>query len=61
VTGSVTGKTSFVIAGEEAGSKLDRARELGVAVLDEVGLDALLRDRGVLPPAQESPDGAARP
>ncbi|WP_412029275.1 NAD-dependent DNA ligase LigA [Deinococcus yunweiensis] len=47
VTGSVTGKTSFLIAGEDAGSKLDRARELKVAVLDEAGLDALLADRGV--------------
>ena len=42
VSGSVSKKTSFVIAGEEAGSKLDKARELGVAILDEEGLQALL-------------------
>jgi DNA ligase (NAD+) len=42
VTGSVSKKTDFVVAGAEAGSKLDRARELGVALLDEPGLRALL-------------------
>jgi DNA ligase (NAD+) len=42
VSGSVSKKTSYVVAGEAAGSKLDKARELGVAVLDEAGLRELL-------------------
>jgi DNA ligase (NAD+) len=41
VTGSVSKKTDFVVAGEEAGSKLDRARELGVQVIDEAQFLAL--------------------
>lgn len=42
VSGSVSKKTSHVVAGEAAGSKLDKARELGISVLDEDGLRALL-------------------
>jgi len=42
VTGSVSKKTDYVVAGEEPGSKVERARELGVAVIDEVQLRRLL-------------------
>ncbi len=38
VTGSVSGNTDYLIAGERAGSKLDRAKKLGVPVIDEAGL-----------------------
>jgi DNA ligase (NAD+) len=42
VSGSVSKKTHYVVAGEAAGSKLDKARELGVAVIDEAALRSLL-------------------
>jgi DNA ligase (NAD+) len=42
VSGSVSKKTHLVVAGEEAGSKLDKARELGVTVLDEAALLTML-------------------
>ena len=44
VTGSVSKKTSFVVAGESPGSKYDKALQLGVPVLDEAGFRILLAD-----------------
>lgn len=43
-SGSVSKKTDYVVVGENAGSKADKARELGVAVLDEPGFERLLED-----------------
>jgi DNA ligase (NAD+) len=42
VTGSVSKKTSYVVAGDSPGSKLEKAERLGVTVLDETGLEELL-------------------
>ena len=47
VAGSVSKKTHYVVAGEDAGSKLDKARELGLVVLDEAGLRVLLAEGAV--------------
>ena len=44
VNSSVSKKTDYVIAGEEAGSKLDKATELGVTVMDEAGFKKLMSD-----------------
>lgn len=47
--GSVSSRTSFVVAGESAGSKLTRAGQLGIPVIDEATLLAMLRDRTAHP------------
>ena len=46
VSSSVSKKTDFVVAGEDAGSKLEKALELGIPVLDEAGLLALVASEG---------------
>ncbi|WP_338337937.1 NAD-dependent DNA ligase LigA [Xanthomonas citri pv. bilvae] len=49
VAGSVSKKTAFLVAGEEAGSKLDKAQSLGVEIWDEARLLAFLGDHGQQP------------
>ena len=56
VTGSVSAKTDYVVAGESAGSKLDKAHELGIAVIGEDDLLALIAGRTA--PADASATGS---
>jgi DNA ligase (NAD+) len=46
VVGSVSSKTNYLVAGEDPGSKLEKAQELGVSILTEVGLLSLITDKG---------------
>jgi DNA ligase (NAD+) len=55
VAGSVSKKTHFVVAGEDAGSKLDKARQLGVAIIDEGELRILLAQAGEPAEPQQQP------
>lgn len=64
VTSSVSKQTSYVVAGENPGRKLERAQTLGVEILDEAGLRKLLSDGpGALSPPDEvpAPDGVPEP
>jgi len=45
VSGSVSKKTSYVVAGSDAGTKLEKARKLGVETLDEERFRALIMDK----------------
>ena len=62
VQGSVSAKTDFVLAGEDAGSKLQKARSLGVRVIDESEFEALASPAtpGANPPGKSEPEALAR-
>jgi DNA ligase (NAD+) len=55
VTGSVSRKTDYVVAGHSPGSKVDDARRLGVALLDESGLLAMTRQQNAVKVLSETP------
>jgi DNA ligase (NAD+) len=44
VIGSVSKQTDYVVTGDEAGSKLEKARQLGIAIIDEAGLRKMLKE-----------------
>ncbi|MCW2813279.1 MAG: ligA [Nocardioides sp.] len=58
-SGSVSKKTDYVVVGDNAGTKADKAEQLGVRVLDEDGFKALLADGP--PPVEEQPEDAEEP
>ena len=59
-SGSVSKKTDYVVVGDNAGTKADKAEQLGVPVLDEDGFKALLAD-GPPAPADDSPSEVTTP
>jgi DNA ligase (NAD+) len=61
VVGSVSARTDYVVVGEAPGSKFAKAQKLGVAILDEPGLLALLADDGQRSGEQGGGEGTERP